>query len=130
MTTKILVHIIKINTGILVRYILSRKKDNHNAPCFLACDSLNYPDLHISAIYFCPLRITGMLIKQSGYGKQRRVHINIIYLIVSMNAAHMSIQAAQFSEHATTLLTGERLASFDLCMHSLQHSHAHIYSHT
>jgi len=45
-----------------------------------------------------------------------------IYLIVSMNAAHVSIQAAQFSEHTTALLTEERLGSLGLCMHSLQHS--------
>ena len=43
-----------------------------------------------------------------------------------MNTAHMSIQAAEFSEYTTTLLTEEGVGSFGLCMHSLQHSHVHI----
>jgi len=46
-----------------------------------------------------------------------------------MNAAHVSIKAAQFSEHTTALLTKEGVGSFGLCMHSLQHSHLHISPH-
>jgi len=54
------------------------------------------------------------------------VCVTITYLIVSMNAAHMSIQTAQLSEHATTLLTEKGVSSFSLRMHSLQHSYAHV----
>ena len=45
------------------------------------------------------------------------------HLIVSMNATHVSVEAAQFSEHTATLLTEMGLDTFRLCMHSLQQSH-------
>jgi len=44
----------------------------------------------------------------------------LLYLIVGMNAAHMSIQAAKFSEHTTALFTVERFSTSCLCVHSLQ----------
>jgi len=48
------------------------------------------------------------------------VHSKVLYLIVGMNAAHMSIQAAKFSEYTTALFTEERFSTSCLCVHSLQ----------
>jgi len=82
--------------------------------------------IQILHFHYTFLSITDILIQQyqDAINSVESVHVHRIriYLIVSMNAAHVSIQAAQFSEHATALLTEERLSSLGLCMHSLQHS--------
>jgi len=47
-----------------------------------------------------------------------------------MNAAHVSIEAAQFTKYTTALFTEERLSSFSLRVHPLEQPNHIILTRT